>query len=535
MRAFVDGSRSERALSADMQLELAALVAGRKELLVGDGAGVDMVAQRYLAETKYRHVTIYTSHRSVRMNEGMWDVHSCWGKASACCTRLAGYRFEAVKSEAMALDAGYGLMAWDGRSRGTFLAILMLVALGKQVRVMWQDGASEVKCLDDVYTIIPPKGSLYQVGKDGLPPKEQERIADAFVPSRSMALFAAGEPLSSRALIEIILGLPAPLVEKYKACKNCARYNDIFRKMVDLVGAVLGRIPELDPRKRLGVVRRCWDDVISSSFTTCRDVISKALQALRVGPGELLYRKSLWDEQPELYEVHEEGVAPFDCLDAALHDLRREMAEDEWDADAPCWTVLEKWRHSDMYRMWCNPYTYYLIRDKVVYFEKNYWDGGEREWRPLWRLDPRLHPYAGLGRPSLPTPFDAGDIITLDCRPFAPLAHGLVLLPHNRTDGCKPYVLARNHGERPSSGRGPWRSLSLGNGAGLHISIPGYSTLYRAETYDSELPEEERVLKDVQRWLGGDRAKAKMLDDALMEADDGMSDDDLMAFMGERG
>jgi hypothetical protein len=39
----------------------------------------------------------------------------------------------------------------------------------------------------------------------------------------------------------------------------------------------------------------------------------------------------------------------------------------------------------------------------------------------------------------------------------------------------------------------------------------------------------------VQRWLGGDRARAKMLDDALMEADDGMSDDDLMAFMGKRG
>ena len=274
---------------------------------------------------------------------------------------------------------------------------------------------------------------------------------------------------------------------------------------------------------------------MSSSFTTCRDVTSKALQALRVGPGELLYRKSLWEEQPELYEVHEEGVAPFDCLDAALHDLRREMAEDEWDADAPRWTVLEKWRHSDMHRMWCNPYTYYLIHDKVVYFEKNYWDGGEREWRPLWRLDPRLRPYAGLGRPSLPTPFDTGDIITLDCRPFAPLAHGLVLLPHNRADGCKPYVLARNHGERSSSGRSPWRPLSLGNGAGLHISMPGYSTLYRAETYDSELPEEERVLKDVQRWLGGDRARAKMLDDALMEADDGMSDDDLMAFMGKRG
>jgi hypothetical protein len=65
--------------------------------------------------------------------------------------------------------------------------------------------------------------------------------------------------------------------------------------------------------------------------------------------------------------------------------------------------------------------------------------------------------------------------------------------------------------------------------------MPGYSTLYRAETHDSELPEEERVLKDVQRWLGGDRARAKMLDDALMEADDGMSDDDLMAFMGKRG
>lgn len=518
-----------------MQDELAALMAEGDEILVGDGAGVERAVRRYPAEARYRHVTVFTCRQSARANEGSWDVLSFCDEAYSRSTRLGGYRFEAVKSEAMAVGADRGLMAWDGRSCGTFLAILMLVSLGKPVRVVRREGTTDVGCLEDAYKIIPAKGPLHHADVAGLPPEEQERIVDAFVPSRSMASFLAGEPLSKETIVEIVLGSPAPLVEKYEACMNCARYDDIYRETVDLVGATLGRMHVSEPRERVAMVRRCWNHVISSSFTTHRDAIGKALQALRVRPGELLYRKSVWDEQPELYEWHEQGIAPFDSLEAALEDLRYEMDDEGWDADAPCWSKLEKWRYSDARRMWYNTYTYYLIRDEVVFFEKNYWDGEERRWRPLWHFELDQRACAGMVGLSLPTPFEAGDIITLDCRPFAPLAHGLVLLPHDGKDGCKPYLLVRSHGEKSSAGEDPWRSLSLTNGAGLRMCMPGYSPLYRAETYEGELPEDERILEDVRRWVDGDPAKAKRLDDALMETGEGMSDGALRAFIGKEG
>lgn len=533
MKVFVGGSKSLKTLGAGMRTVLETIVTRGDMVLVGDCRGTDSMVQRYLAAAEYANVMVYTSRQRPHNSEGGWSVHSAWSEVSASYGELAGNWFETA--EAIALEADSGLVAWDGRSKGTFLSIVMLAALGKTVHVVWPGGISDVGGAEDILGVLPRQHATYRTNMDGIPHGDQERIISTFVPSREMAGYLFRQHLSKRDLIEVILGSPLSLRDKYNACKCCAGFDDAPREAVESVRKAIGSMPETGPQERLRVVRSCCDRAFESSFSTHLDRIEKAFRELRVRDGEILYRKSLWDEQPELYEWHEHGVAPFASFEMALEDLRREIAEEEWDADTPCWTVLEKWRRSDTHRVWCKTYTYYLIRDKVVFFEKNYWDDSKCEWRPLRRLDPKLQSYAGKGRPSLPTPFDAGDIITLDCRPFAPLAHGLVLLPHDRTDCCKPYVLVRSHGEKSSAGKDPWRSLSLGNGAGLHVSMPGYSTLYRAETYNGELPEGEQVLKDVHRWIAGDRARAKMLDEALTEADDGMSDDDLRVFIGKQG
>lgn len=533
MKVFVGGSRSLTTLGAGMRTILRKIVTSRDMVLVGDRRGTDRMVQRYLAAVEYTNVVVCTSRQTPRNNEGGWSVRSFWSEVSASNGKLAGNWFEAV--EAIVLEADRGLVAWDGRSEGTFLSILMLAALGKTVHVVWRGGISDVERVEDVLGILPRRNATYRSNMDGLSHGDQERIISAFVPSGEMAGYLFRQHLSKRDLIEIILESPLSLQDKYDACKCYAEFDDAPREAVDNVCKALGSMSEVEHRERLRVVRSCCDRAFESSFSTHLDRIGKALQELCVKGDELFYRKSLWDEQPELYEWHEHGVAPFVSFEMALKDLRCEIAEEEWDADTPCWTVLEKWRSSDTHRMWCKTYTYYLIRDEVVFFEKNYWDDGEREWRPLWHLDPKLRSYAGMGHPSLPTPFDAGDIVALDCRPFAPLAHGLVLLPYNCTDRYKPYLLVRNHGERSSAGKDPWRSLSLENGAGLHVSMPGYSPLYRVKKCSDVLPRGEGVLRDVQCWIAGDRLKAKMLDEALMEADDGMSDSDLRTFIEKQG
>lgn len=61
----------------------------------------------------------------------------------------------------------------------------------------------------------------------------------------------------------------------------------------------------------------------------------------------------------------------------------------------------------------------------------------------------------------------------------------------------------------------PWCELSVKHGGGLHISMPGYSVLYRMEVWDGDLLENEQVLLEVQKWLDGDREKGEALAEAM--------------------
>ena len=69
--------------------------------------------------------------------------------------------------------------------------------------------------------------------------------------------------------------------------------------------------------------------------------------------------------------------------------------------------------------------------------------------------------------------------------------------------------------ERGKGGEVLWGGSAVKHGAHLHVCSPGYSLLYRLETYEGDLPENERILLEVQRWIGGDPEKGKMLDEAL--------------------
>lgn len=195
--------------------------------------------------------------------------------------------------------------------------------------------------------------------------------------------------LTARQLVDLVLGAPVALSAKAV----------FFEKAVVHMG-------DEEPELR-------------EELDTHHDEIAAALGELEhVGPNELLYRKSMWDEQPELYEWHEAGIAPYSSLENALVDLRHEMDEEEWDEDTGCWNVIEKWRRGDD-GTWENPYLFHFIRDEAVFFEKMKYNACEHWWEASSRT------YGGgVYGLFVSTPFAAGDIVTLDCRPFSPLKYG---------------------------------------------------------------------------------------------------------------
>ena len=132
-KVFIGGSRQVTALEAEVCDRLDRIVDKDLPVLVGDAAGADEAVQRYFRGRGFGNVTVFSTGDSPRHNLGDWPV--CVVRPSGAVEDLGRH---ASKDRAMAAEATVGLMLWDGRSRGTLMNVLRLVAQGKPVVVYLQ-------------------------------------------------------------------------------------------------------------------------------------------------------------------------------------------------------------------------------------------------------------------------------------------------------------------------------------------------------------------------------------------------------------
>ena len=76
----------------------------------------------------YQRVTVFASNGVARNNVGGWTIHSVPVESN-----MKGFDFYKQKDIAMANDADYGFMIWDGRSKGTLNNMINLLNQGKKV------------------------------------------------------------------------------------------------------------------------------------------------------------------------------------------------------------------------------------------------------------------------------------------------------------------------------------------------------------------------------------------------------------------
>ncbi len=124
-KVFIGGSRRVSRLGAAIRARLDKIIEKGLPVIVGDANGVDKAVQQYLFSKHYENVEVFCSGSACRNNVGHWhtqlidtDMHD------------RGRQFYAAKDRAMAREATYGLMVWDGKSTGTLLNVL---------RLLWQD------------------------------------------------------------------------------------------------------------------------------------------------------------------------------------------------------------------------------------------------------------------------------------------------------------------------------------------------------------------------------------------------------------
>jgi adenine-specific DNA-methyltransferase len=127
-KVFIGGSRQVSRLPNAVEARLDRLMAKDLPVVIGDAAGADKAAQRHLERNAYRPVEVFCSGATPRNNVGAWPI-----RRIAAPPRLTGRAFHEVKDRAMAAEAAYGLMIWDGRSMGTAMNITRLLRAGRKV------------------------------------------------------------------------------------------------------------------------------------------------------------------------------------------------------------------------------------------------------------------------------------------------------------------------------------------------------------------------------------------------------------------
>lgn len=125
---FIAGSRAVSRLNKDITERLEKIMRQRLPVLVGDANGADKAVQRYLSIHEYPHVLVYCME-VCRNNLGGWPTREHCAAPKARHDR----NYYGIKDAAMARDASYGFMLWDGRSKGTLTNIFNLLNADKKV------------------------------------------------------------------------------------------------------------------------------------------------------------------------------------------------------------------------------------------------------------------------------------------------------------------------------------------------------------------------------------------------------------------
>jgi len=295
-------------------------------------------------------------------------------------------------------------------------------------------------------------GIMRYVALDAMPPMDDatyHRLLDTFLPSEEMRAYLKTQPILPETTIrELIAGAPVPLEEKAK-----------------------------------------W------AWGEDKQMVDRALAELMVRPGELFtLEDALYDE--ELREAKHWFNAPFSRFEQVLSHVRAELAEDvgdvgEW-RDSQ-WYEVQKWASNGDGEL-VSVCTYWLLGDRVTYFR----------WKDC-RADTPFNSYCP--EPNLSAPFRPGDILNIDCRPFAPVKHALLLEVGDNRDCCCLQALCREE----KSGcwiTGAVKHRSLFSGPYID---PLYTPVYRLARFTGDLPPEEQLLLAAQRAMGGDEAKGTYL------------------------
>lgn len=127
MKVFISGSISIKKLPRYAIEKIDSIINKNFTVLIGDAKGVDLMTQKYLAKKNYKNVIVYFAGNKIRNNYGNWETKQILGNKNE-----KGRELYTLKDIEMAKDTDFGLMIWDGKSKGTFNNISVMKEKNKR-------------------------------------------------------------------------------------------------------------------------------------------------------------------------------------------------------------------------------------------------------------------------------------------------------------------------------------------------------------------------------------------------------------------
>jgi len=150
-KVFIAGSRQLWRLNADVKRRIDTIIEKGFTILVGDANGADKAVQRYLSEKDYRNVIVHFMADNCRNNVADWPTCEVPAPPGA-----RGFAYYATKDQAMVDAAEYGLMLWDGESKGTLNSVINMIRQEKPVVVYLAPKKTfrNLRSADDVFELL---------------------------------------------------------------------------------------------------------------------------------------------------------------------------------------------------------------------------------------------------------------------------------------------------------------------------------------------------------------------------------------------
>ena len=502
MKVFISGSKSLNkagkawSLPNSVQACLDAVMSEGSEILIGDCWGTDTIVQEHLNKAKYKMVTVYSSgsHPKIRSNLGHWE------EMRFSSNGRTPYVFRIEKDFHMAEDCDYGVAIWDGNSKGTFINMLYLCALKKSCKLylIHEDRWLSVDSIEDLRGLTGLEGSITD--------NDIREVLTMCDFSDEMIEYLVSEgAVSPYQLVDIISRAPITLDEKRCLFGRLGKKRNLKFEEFASVEENINRGKDFKKIKHdiraiadLRGERTIWTELYdrSRALSEAKDFIVGDLDH-----NLPLFLFSEWYDTDEL-QLKSSDVGMFATTGAIEKYIENEEADND---TGEGYYRMEAWDDYDV--IWEKPrYDYYFNGGKLCWFEKLRPE--KQEHGNTYYMSENREFAAGSLDLDFRTPYKPGDIVLVDCRPFGPPFHAMILEARDQWDCCFPNIVFRYPGTS-EWGLTPLKHRRLYKDIGWHTYEPMLSPLYRLRRVkEEELTEEDDCLLELSKLLSGSEERA---------------------------